>query len=110
MAVLGGKWKTVIHCYLKQRPCRYSELRKLLPRVSDKVLTERLRDLVASGLIVHRKGGRRADTYALAPRGRSLHQILHHLYIWGHDNAAKFHVAVGEPLRAMDAVARRPER
>ncbi|HLH95131.1 MAG TPA: helix-turn-helix domain-containing protein [Xanthobacteraceae bacterium] len=110
LAVLGGKWKTVILCYLKQRPCRYSELRKLLPRVSDKVLTERLRDLVASGLIVHRKGGRRADTYALAPRGRSLHQILHHLYIWGHDNAAKFHVAVGEPLRAMDAVARRPER
>ena len=110
LAVLGGKWKTVILCYLKQRPCRYSELRKLLPRVSDKVLTERLRDLVASGLIVHRKGGGQlaADTYALAPRGRSLHQILHHLYIWGHDNATRFHVAVGEPLRIMDA--KKPER
>ena len=27
LAVLGGKWKTVILCYLNQRPCRYSELR-----------------------------------------------------------------------------------
>jgi DNA-binding HxlR family transcriptional regulator len=110
LAVLGGKWKTVILCYLKQRPCRYSELRKLLPRVSDKVLTERLRDLVAAGLIVHRKRGGRsgADIYALAPRGRSLHLILHHLYAWGQDNATKFQVAVGEPLRVMDA--EKPER
>jgi predicted transcriptional regulator len=56
LAVLGGKWKTVILCYLNQRPCRYSELRKFMPNVSDKVLTERLRDLKASELISHRKG------------------------------------------------------
>ena len=49
LAVLGGKWKTVILCYLKQQPWRYSDLRKLVPELSDKMLTERLRDLTVLG-------------------------------------------------------------
>jgi len=104
LAVLGGKWKTVILCYLNQRPCRYSELRKLMPAVSDKVLTERLHDLESSGLIAHRKGGRHtaSGTYVLAARGRSLRDVLHILYRWGHENAGEFHVTVGEPLTALD--------
>ena len=104
LAVLGGKWKTVILCYLNQRPCRYSELRKFMPNVSDKVLTERLRDLKASGLIAHRKrdGGAASGTYALSARSRSLKNVLHMLYQWGHDHAAEFHVKVGEPLKELD--------
>src|SRR5580704_4411034 len=72
LAVLGGKWKTVILCYLKERPCRYAELRKLLPSLSDKMLTERLADLVESGLIARKKlaGRRGADGYVLTARGR----------------------------------------
>jgi DNA-binding HxlR family transcriptional regulator len=103
LAVLGGKWKTVILCYLNQRPCRYSELRKLMPAVSDKVLTERLRDLKTAGLISHRKGDGRAasGTYMLSVRSRSLRSVLHMLYQWGHDHAAEFHVDVGEPLRTV---------
>ena len=110
LAVLGGKWKAVILCYLKQRPCRYSELRRLMPMVSDKVLTERLRDLMSSGLIAHRREGRGASpgTYSLAAKGRSLSKVLHQLYQWGHENAAKFHVEVGEPLKAFDREKSRP--
>jgi DNA-binding HxlR family transcriptional regulator len=102
LAVLGGKWKTVILCYLNQRPCRYSELRKLMPNVSDKVLSERLQDMLLSGLIV-RKGGARnlSGMYSLAPRGQSLSDLLHILYDWGHDNAAEFRVEVGQPLHAL---------
>jgi DNA-binding HxlR family transcriptional regulator len=104
LAVLGGKWKTVILCYLKQRPMRYSELRKLLPNLSDKVLTERLRDLMSSKLVVHRQSseGASSGTYSLTARARSLGDVLHHLYTWGHDNAAVFHVEVGEPLKPLD--------
>ena len=57
LAVLGGKWKTVILCYLKQQPWRYSDLRKLVPELSDKMLTERLRDLMGIGLVLHHKQG-----------------------------------------------------
>jgi DNA-binding HxlR family transcriptional regulator len=44
LTVLGGKWKTIILAYLSERPCHYSELRQLLSGLSDKVLTERLKD------------------------------------------------------------------
>jgi DNA-binding HxlR family transcriptional regulator len=33
------KWKTVILAYLTKRPCRYGELRQMLPKLSDKVLS-----------------------------------------------------------------------
>lgn len=104
LAVLGGKWKTVILCYLRQRPCRYSELRQLMPKVSDKVLAERLRDLLSAELIVHRKGtgGASSAHYELSAKGRSLGDVLHLLYAWGHGNAAKFRVEVGEPLGGLD--------
>ncbi len=51
LTVLGGKWKTIILAYLSERPCYYGELRQLLPGLSDKVLTERLKDLRQSGLV-----------------------------------------------------------
>lgn len=98
LAVLGGKWKAVILCYLNQRPCRYSELRKLLPKVSDKILTERLRDLTSAGLVAHRKTGRKRDEYALTPKAKSLSDVLHTLYRWGDDHAAEFKVEIGESL------------
>ena len=71
LAVLDGKWKTVILSYLKQRPFRYAELRKLVPRLSDKVLTERLRDLTRSGLVVRRvTAGSLTTSYTLSEKGR----------------------------------------
>ena len=100
LAVLGGKWKTVILCYLKEQPCRYSDLRALLPTLSDKVLTERLKDLMATGLVVQRERGVRGSgsVYVLTPKGRSLNHLLHALYEWGHVHAGEFRVEVGEPL------------
>lgn len=101
--VLGGKWKTVILCYLKQRPCRYSELRKLLPKLSDKMLTERLRELCARGLIVKSKvrGNSHGGNYSLTAKGESLRQLLGHLYRWGLNHADDFGVTVEEPLRTL---------
>lgn len=104
LAVLDGKWKTVILSYLKERPCRYAELRKLVPRLSDKVLTERLRDLTKSGLVVRQGVAKsRIGTYSLTERGRSLSDLLQHLYSWGLQNSISFGVRVGEPLRELDA-------
>lgn len=103
LAVLGGKWKTVILCYLTLRPCRYSELRKLVPALSDKVLAERLRDLTSAGLVVRLDGGDQSSSakYALTAKGRSLNKLLHQIYEWGHENAGAFEVKVGEPLKGL---------
>lgn len=104
LAVLDGKWKTVIMCYLKERSCRYKELRRLVPRLSDKMLSERLRDLTASGLVVRRKlaGSGGSDSYSLTPKGRLLSGVLQHLYSWGLEHAQTFGVEVGEPLKALE--------
>src|SRR5579864_9619989 len=84
LAVLGGKWKTVILCYLKERSLRYSEFRAILPSVSDKVLTERLQDLVDAGLVARKTkaGEKNIALYSLTDRGRTLHPLLHELYSW----------------------------
>ena len=105
LAVLDGKWKTVILSYLKERPCRYAELRRLVPSLSDKMLTERLRDLTRAGLVVRRPVGISSLThcYALTEKASSLNAVLQHLYAWGVENADRFGVRVGQPLQGLDA-------
>ncbi len=103
LTVLGGKWKTIILAYLSERPCHYGELRRLLPGLSDKVLTDRLKDLQQSGLVARRKSSAKSRSpYALTARGATLAPILTDLYAWGTRHAASFGVHVGNPLHRLD--------
>jgi DNA-binding HxlR family transcriptional regulator len=105
LTVLGGKWKTIILAYLSERPCYYSELRQLLPGLSDKVLTERLKDLQQSGLVARGRemsASRARRPYVLTARGATLAPILTDLYAWGTRHAASFGVHVGNPLQRLD--------
>ena len=96
LELLAGKWKPVILARLKQKPHRYGELRRLIPSLSDKMLSERLRDLETQGLIV-----READpsdphqqVYRLSARGESLKPVLQALYDWGAIAAADLQVVI----------------
>ncbi|WP_316398676.1 helix-turn-helix domain-containing protein [Bradyrhizobium sp. 33ap4] len=88
---LSGKWKTVILSRLKVRPMRYGELRHDIPQLSDKVLTERLRDLCNSGFVRQERGGG-SSRYCLTKRGEMLKPMLQALYDWGEANADTFGV------------------
>ena len=101
--MLGGKWKTVILSYLKQEPLRYADLRRLIPGLSDKMLTERLRDLTERGLVMKKKhsAGRAREVYTLTATGKSLGTALGELYRWGEKHAAAFGVNVGSPLERL---------
>lgn len=93
LEVLGGKWKPVILARLKDGPLRYGELRRLIPPLSDKMLTERLADLQAQGLIervADNDGG-----YRLSARGESLRPVLTALYEWGQAQANALQVTIG---------------
>ena len=91
-------------CYLKVRPLRYAELRRLIPTLSDKILTQRLHELVEAGLVTRRRtSSDKTDAYMLSPRGQSLSTILVELYSWGDSNAKSFGVAVGQPLKLLNA-------
>src|SRR5215470_5320392 len=110
LQVLGGKWKTVIMCYLKVQPLRYAELRKLIPALSDKMLTQRLHELVEAGLVTRKKTSNdKTDAYVLAARGQSLSTILVELYAWGDTHAESFGVKVGQPLKTIAKRARERE-
>jgi DNA-binding HxlR family transcriptional regulator len=84
LSLIGGKWKTILIARLKQGPLRYGELRRMVPDLADKVLTQRLRELETDGFVQRvRAPGSRSPSYALTERGISLSPALEALYAWG---------------------------
>ncbi|GLW08124.1 transcriptional regulator [Microtetraspora sp. NBRC 13810] len=85
MDLIGGKWKVLILWALNERACRFGELRRLVPGVTEKVLASHLRELEADGL-VHREVFDEVPPrveYSLTSRGYSLNQALAPLGAWG---------------------------
>ena len=78
--VLGGKWKTVILARIKEGPLSYGGLRKAIPGLSDKVLSDKLRDLIELGVVEHCGSAPERKAYALTERGRDLAPALEALY------------------------------
>ena len=86
VAVIDGKWKTVLLWLLEAGPQRPGELRRRLPGLTEKVLTQTLREMRDDGL-VHREaydGRPLRTTYSLTPFGRELSVALEPLSRWGH--------------------------
>jgi DNA-binding HxlR family transcriptional regulator len=102
LAVLHGKWKAVILNQLGERPCRYSELRESIPGVSDKMLSQRLHDLLAGGLVAHRRAAASAnEQYALTPKGRVVNALVQGMCAWGREHSRLFNVRIGPGVSAV---------
>ena len=85
IAVVGGRWKPIILWYLLGEPRRNGELRRLMPPISQKMLTQQLRELEADGL-VHRRVHDQVPpkvVYSLSREGRRLEPVLQALCDWG---------------------------
>ncbi len=92
LAVIGGKWKTLILWELDPRPRRFGELRRRVEGISEKVLIQQLREMEADG-IVHREQYNEVPPrveYSLSELGRSLHEALAPLCEWGERNLLPF--------------------
>ena len=100
---VGGKWRTVILAWLKESPHRYGELRRRIPGLADKVLTQRLKELEAFGLVARRpmrgRQNRALHVYALTARGESLRPVLDALYSWGSAIAPELKVRLASTTR-----------
>ena len=83
--IIGGKWKAVILYYLSKGPKRFNELRRLLPEVTQRMLTLQLRELEQDG-IVHREIYKEVPPkveYSLTEFGTSLGPIIVQMLDWG---------------------------
>ncbi|MFF9788181.1 winged helix-turn-helix transcriptional regulator [Streptomyces nigrescens] len=97
--VIGGKWKVLLLWALAERPRRFGELRRELPKISEKVLTQQLRELEADG-IVHRENFPQVPPkveYSLTGFGLSLNEALAPLGAWGRAHMA--HLEATYPQR-----------
>ncbi len=83
--VVGGKWKLHLMWVLGEGPQRFGQIRRILDGVSEKVLTENLRQLEAAGIIsrtVYPEVPPRVE-YSLTPLGEELRVALRPLEEWG---------------------------
>ena len=83
--IIGNKWKLLILRNLLVRSWRFNELKKSLEGVSQKVLTDNLRQMESDGIIsrtVYPEVPPRVE-YALTELGESLRPILNAMEIWG---------------------------
>ncbi|MET9515829.1 helix-turn-helix domain-containing protein [Streptomyces sp. NPDC002994] len=88
VGVFEGKWKSFIMWVLADGPRRFGETRRLVTGISEKVLTQQLRELRADG-IVHRKDYDEVPPrveYSLTEQGRRLYELLELLSAWGRDH------------------------
>ena len=85
--IIGGKWKSLILWQLSFKTLRFSQLKRRLSKVTQKMLTQQLRELERDGLI-HRKVYAEVPPrveYSLTPLGISVIPILQLMYQWGQD-------------------------
>jgi DNA-binding HxlR family transcriptional regulator len=83
--VVGGKWKPMVLWALATCPRRFGALRRELPGVSEKVLTQQLRELERDGIVhraVHEQVPPKVE-YSLTPLGVTLERALAPLGEWG---------------------------
>lgn len=85
LAVLGTKWALLIVRDLLGGPRRFGELFVSVSGISAKVLTDRLRELEAGGVVRRevRSGGPVRVVYSLTEQGRALHPVIDALGAWG---------------------------
>ena len=83
--IIGGKWKPVILTHLMDDTLRFNELRRLMPKITQRMLTLQLRELEADA-IVSRKVYRQVPPkveYSLTEHGKTLSPVLLALRDWG---------------------------
>jgi DNA-binding HxlR family transcriptional regulator len=92
LAAVGGKWKLIIIYWLAESPRQFLALRRLMPGISPKVLTDQLRELIDDGIVNRTRTGRipAPVVYSLTEYGRSVLPIAESVRHWGRRHIERF--------------------
>lgn len=103
VSLIDGKWKCVVLYHLLGKTVRFNELRRTIPSVTQRMLTNQLRELEMDGLIVRKVYAEVPPKveYSLSPLGKTLEPILMALKGWGDVNIGLF----GQKAAANPALA-----
>lgn len=83
--VIGGKWKTIILYTLSDKTMRFGEIKKAIPKITQKMLTQQLRELESDGLVtrvVYAEVPPKVE-YSQTKLAKELRPILNQLCSWG---------------------------
>ncbi len=79
--LLGKRWTALILDVLARRPARFCEIGRAIPGISDRLLTERLKELLEAGLIEREAGGA-GVSYRLTATGERLVPAFNQIRVW----------------------------
>lgn len=85
MEYIGGKWKTIVLWYLRKDTRRFSQLKRQIPDITEKMLSLQLKQLEKDGIInrtVFAEVPPRVE-YCLTEEGKTLLPVLEELAKWG---------------------------
>lgn len=101
MSQISGKWASLLLTALSEKPCRFGELRRMVPDISQRMLTQTLRDLQRDGYVIRTVFPTTPPSveYRLSALGLSLFGPLSALLGWAADN----HAAVRQARAQFDA-------
>lgn len=89
LSLISGKYKmTILYCLMEYEPVRFNALQRYLGKVSDKTLSQNLKELERDGLIhkeIYPQIPPKVE-YTLTERGKSLMVVLDQLCVWGNEN------------------------
>jgi len=99
---LSGKWSSLLMSALAEQPYRFGELRRLVPDISQRMLTQTLFDLQRDGYVHRQVFATKPPSveYSLTDLGLSMFSALQHLLQWAELN----HEAVRRARAGFDAV------
>jgi DNA-binding HxlR family transcriptional regulator len=85
LKVLGGKWKLLILWHLREGAKRYSELKRLIPEISEKMLIQQLKELQKDAIISRNTLSNMPPKveYTFTDYGKSIIPVLKTLCDWG---------------------------
>ena len=100
LAAIGGKWKLIVVYWLAESPKHFAALRRAMPGISQKVLTQQLRELVSDGIVWRQPKGAVPSPveYSLTDYGLSVLPLVEGVRLWGRGHLARLSSQADAPV------------